>query len=100
MSAPALLGIDEGTTAVKVALFDRDLRPLAQARRAIALAHPAPGRVEQDPEAILAAVEDAGAEVLEALGSHELIGAGLAHQGESVLAWVAEGGRPLTPVIV
>lgn len=100
MSAPALLGIDEGTTAVKVGLFDRDLRPLAEARRTIELAHPAAGLVEQDPEAILAAVEEAVAEVLARLGGRELIGAGLAHQGESVLAWDAHSGRPLTPVIV
>ena len=44
-----LLGIDEGTSAVKAVLYDADLRPLREARREKALAFPRPGRVEQDP---------------------------------------------------
>jgi glycerol kinase len=100
MSAPLLLGIDEGTTAVKVALFDLELAPVARARRAVAVAHPHPGWVEQDPEAILEAVLDAVAEVLEQAEGRPVIAAGLDHQGESVLAWDARSGRALTPVVV
>ena len=100
MSSPLLLGIDEGTTAVKVALFDCDLRTVAEARRAVVVTHPRPGWVEQDPELILHAVVDAVAELLEHAGGREVLAAGLDHQGESVLAWDASSGRPLTPVIV
>ena len=100
MSSPLLLGIDEGTTAVKVALFDCDLREVAAARRAVAVTHPRPGWVEQDPELILQAVVDSVAEVLEHAGGREVLAAGLDHQGESVLAWDARSGRPLTRVIV
>jgi glycerol kinase len=100
MSSALLLGIDEGTTAVKVALFDDELRPVAQARRPVALSHPGPGLVEQDPELILEAVVDAVAEVLEQADGRQVVAAGLDHQGESVLAWEAESGRALTPVIV
>jgi len=64
MSSALLLGIDEGTTAVKVALFDLDLQPVAEARRGVPVTHPQPGWVEQDPELILAAVIDAVAAVL------------------------------------
>jgi glycerol kinase len=99
-AAPLLLGIDEGTTAIKVVAFDLTLKPVAQARRPVPVAHPAPGRVEQDPELILAAVVDAVAEVIALLGAGAVAGAGLAHQGESVLAWDAADGRALTPVIV
>ena len=35
-----LLGIDEGTSAVKAVLYDPDLRPLAEARREKPLSHP------------------------------------------------------------
>ena len=66
MSEAILIGIDEGTTAVKVGSFDLQLRPLARARREIATNHPTPGLVEQDPEEILEAVVDAVAEVLAA----------------------------------
>jgi glycerol kinase len=100
MSSALLLGIDEGTTAVKVALFDAELRPVAQARRAVPVTYPAPDLVEQDPELILEAVIDAVAEVLEHARGREVLAAGLDHQGESVLAWDADSGRPLTPVIV
>jgi glycerol kinase len=93
-----LLGIDEGTSAVKAILFDEQLRPLAEARREKALVHPRPGRVEQDPEEVVTAVVDAVAEVLSAADG-EVAACGLDHQGESVLAWDAETGRPLTPIV-
>jgi glycerol kinase len=100
VSAPLLLGIDEGTTAVKVALFDSDLCAVSEARRAVPVAYPRAGWVEQDPELILEAVVDAVAEVLEDAAGEEVLAAGLDHQGESVLAWDAASGRALTPVIV
>jgi glycerol kinase len=100
MSSALVLGIDEGTTAVKAALFDEELSPVAEARRSIPLSHPGPGLVEQDPELILEAVVDAVAELLEVAQGREVRAAGLDHQGESVLAWDAQSGRPLTPVIV
>ncbi len=100
MSEGLLLGIDEGTTAVKVALFDTQLRVLAETRREVPVSHPQPGWVEQDPQLILEAVVDGVAEVLEHAGGRPVLGAGLDHQGESVLAWDAEDTRALTPVIV
>jgi glycerol kinase len=97
---PLVLGIDDGTTAVKVALFDTALRPVAVARRAVATAHPAPGRVEQDPLEVLEAVVDAVAEVLASAGGQPVVAAGLDHQGESVLGWDAATGAPRSPIIV
>ncbi len=93
-----LLGIDEGTSAVKAILFDAELRPLGEARRSKPLAHPGPGRVEQDPEAIVNAVVEAVGELLSG-ADEEVVACGLDHQGESVLAWDAESGEPLTPVV-
>ena len=60
MSDGLLLGIDEGTTAVKAALFDRDLRPWRARASVTALRIPGPGLVEQDPELILEAVSGRG----------------------------------------
>ncbi|HEY4427240.1 MAG TPA: FGGY family carbohydrate kinase [Solirubrobacteraceae bacterium] len=100
MSAPLLLGIDEGTTAVKAALFDLELRCVAQARRPVPVEHPAPGRVEQDPALVLEAVMDSVAELLGRAGDRPVAAAGIAHQGESVLAWDADSGETLTQVIV
>jgi glycerol kinase len=93
-----LLGIDEGTSAVKAILFDADLRPLREARREKPLHHPRPGWVEQDPEVVVTAVVEAVAEVL-AGAPGEVVACGLDHQGESVLAWDASTGHALTPVV-
>ncbi len=93
-----LLGIDEGTSAVKAVLYDEDLRPLAEARREKTLYYPRPGWVEQDPEEVLAAVVDATAELVNQ-APEEIAACGLDHQGESVLAWDAQTGRPLTQVV-
>jgi glycerol kinase len=94
-----VLGIDEGTTAVKAALFDERLRPVREARRDKANRHPREGWVEQDGEEVLRAVVDAVADVLEDAPG-EVVACGLDHQGESVLAWDAESGAPLTPIVV
>jgi glycerol kinase len=93
-----LLGIDEGTSAVKAALYDAELRPLAEARREKPLTHPRPGWVEQDPEVVLEAVVGAVGQVLDE-APEEVVACGLDHQGESVLAWDADSGRALTPVV-
>jgi glycerol kinase len=93
-----LLGIDEGTSAVKAVLYDTDLNVVAEARREKPLSHPRPGWVEQDPELVLAAVVEAVREVLDQ-ADDEITACGLDHQGESVLAWDAEDGVPLTPIV-
>jgi glycerol kinase len=94
-----LLGIDEGTSAVKAVLYDGDtLEVVAQARRGKPLSHPRPGWVEQDPAVVLDAVVGAVADVLSET-SDQVDACGLDHQGESVLAWDADTGETLTPVI-
>jgi glycerol kinase len=94
-----LLGIDEGTSAVKAALYDADtLEPITEARREKPVTQPRPGWVEQDPEVTLAAVVEAAAEVLER-SPGKVDACGLDHQGESVLAWDATSGTPITPII-
>src|SRR4051794_14730762 len=94
-----LLGVDEGTTGVKAALFDERLRPVREARRDKVNRHPKPGWVEQDGEEVLQAVVEAVGELLES-AEEEVVACGLDHQGESVLAWDAETGKPLSPIVV
>jgi glycerol kinase len=92
------LGIDEGTSAVKAMLFDANLRPVAEARREKPLQHPQPGWVEQKPEDVLVAVVDTVGELLRDADG-QVAACGLDHQGESVLAWDAESGDALTPIV-
>jgi glycerol kinase len=94
-----LLGIDEGTTGVKAALFDEGLRVVREARRDKVNRHPRAGWVEQDGEEVLAAVVEAVAELLDDAPG-DVVACGLDHQGESVLAWDPESGAPLSPIVV
>ena len=99
MSAPLLLGLDVGTTGVKAVLVDAQLQPLASATRRIPTQHPHPGWVEQTGEDVLAAAVESVAEVLSAAPG-DVVACGLDHQGESVIAWDAETGAPLSPNVV
>jgi glycerol kinase len=99
MAKRLLLGVDEGTTGVKAALFDEQLQPVAEARRDKVNTHPNEGWVEQDGNEVLTAVTEAIGELL-ADPPGEIVACGLDHQGESVLAWDAETGEPLSPIVV
>jgi glycerol kinase len=99
MTDRLILGVDEGTTGVKAALFDERLQPVAESRRDKVNRHPQEGWVEQDGEEVLEAVTGAIAELLEDPPG-EIIACGLDHQGESILAWDAETGGPLSPIVV
>jgi glycerol kinase len=99
MSDEMLLGIDEGTTGVKAALFDQRLQPVAEARRDKVNRHPEEGWVEQDGVEVIAAVTEAVGELLDGADG-EVVACGLDHQGESVLAWDSETGEPLSPIVV
>jgi glycerol kinase len=99
MTPPLLLGVDEGTTGVKAALFDERLQPVAEARRDKVNRHPEEGWVEQDGAEVLDAVVGAIAELLEDPPG-EVVACGIDHQGESILAWDSESGEPLSPIVV
>lgn len=100
-SRDLILAIDQGTTSTRAIVFDRRLRTVAASSRPLTTAHPQPGWVEQDPEAILASVVETVAEVLQTVGGAGRIAAvGLDNQGETVVAWDAENGRALAPAVV
>ena len=87
------LAIDQGTTSTRALLVDETGVKLVHAveHRQI---YPAPGHVEHDPEELVANIEAC----LAAAAGADCVG--LANQGESCLAWDAETGEAITPVIV
>ncbi|MHB1596558.1 MAG: FGGY family carbohydrate kinase [Streptosporangiaceae bacterium] len=93
-----VLAIDQGTSATKALVVGPDGEVLAQAEAPV---HPQPtagGGVEQDPEELWSSVLDTGTAALEQAAVP--VGAvGLANQGETVLAWDARTGLPLTAAI-
>lgn len=86
--------IDQGTTSTRCLVVEDGGAWTVAGTRRHAQHHPAPGWVEHDPEELLRNIQA----VLEAAGPVDAIG--LSNQGESCLAWDAETGKALSPVIV
>ena len=99
MSGQLTLAIDQGTTQVKAMLVDEQLKPVAETRRETKVSHPQPGWVEKDAAEVLEAVTGAAAELLTGAPG-PVRSCGLDHEGESIVAWRASTGEPLTPVVV
>ena len=88
-----ILALDQGTTSTRLLQADgTTLTVLGQMRHQTR--YPAPLRVEQDAEQILANCRT----LLAAAGPADAIG--LANQGESCLAWDRITGAPLSPLVV
>lgn len=100
MGTALLIGLDVGTTGIVASLHDEGLRVLAEARRPVVTHHPAPGRQEQDAEALLRDAAACVAEVLAGRDAASVAGLGIDHQGESVVAWDAVDGSPLAPLVL
>lgn len=99
--ADLVLGIDVGTSAVKVALFDADGAMHGSARAGYPTAFPAPGHAEQDPRDWWRALQAATREVMASVpGSAERVaGMGIAAQMAGTVA-VDAVGEPLQPCLI
>lgn len=86
-----LLGLDLGTSAVKVGLFDLGGNLLHQARRTCALYTPRPGWAEQEPEEWWAAICDGLQEVLAGMDGGRIAAVGLSGQSPSHVLVTANG---------
>lgn len=101
--SPVWIGIDAGTTALKVAAWDgRDGTRRAAAQALLPLQTDASGRRELAPTALPEALARALARLRRQLGRRwaAVAGFGLAAQGGSTQVVEAADGRPLTPLIL
>lgn len=82
-----LLGIDIGTSACKVAIFEKSGKVLAQSNQPYQLYYPNPGWVEQDPEEWWSAICDGIKDVLQQSGvaPEEIAGIGIDGQSWSAI---------------
>ena len=107
---PLLIGLDIGTTSVKVGVYEAAGRQLAAVGREYQLDHPAPDRADADATIYWTAAVSAIREALTiagAVSAHQGAGAdpmsvaaiAVSSQGETVVAVDAQG-RPLGPAIV
>jgi gluconokinase len=101
-----ILGVDVGTTAVKVAAFDvhtpgelrGDLSPLPAAIREYPLEQPEPTWQVQDPLAVLVAVDEALAECAARLGGSRILALSVS-AAQHGLVGLDRDLRPVTPLI-
>ena len=91
-----VLAIDQGTSGTKAIVVDEAGRVVSIAEVAVRPEYLAGGGVEQDPEALFDSVVSAGRKAL-AQADVPVAAIALANQGETVLAWDRDTGRPLTP---
>ncbi len=93
----AILSIDVGTTSVRAAVVDGDLKITAMARRPFAPATPFPGLVEFDAAELVRLVLDAVAEVTAA--ADPVTAVGITNQRASTIVWDRATGEPIAPAL-
>ena len=96
-ASPALLGIDLGTSSVKVVVLDLEARVLAATTAAYPVANPCPGWSETDPALWWRAVVEAVREATGAAGPPVAIG--LSGQMHGLVA-TADDGRAVRPAML
>lgn len=94
-----VLAIDQGTSGTKAIVVDDQGRVLSIAETTLRPTYLSGGGVEHDPEELYDSVVDAGRRAIEEAGV-KVDAVALANQGETVLAWDRDTGRPLTPAVV
>ncbi len=102
-SSPAhILVIDQGTTSTRAIVFDRRMRPVAQAQEEFPQIYPQPGWVEHNPETLWATVLGTARAALQKAGltATGIAALGIANQRETTLIWERASGRPIHNAIV
>jgi len=89
-----VLAIDQGTSSTKALVVSDGREVLGEGNAPVHPQAGAQGAVEQDPEELFQSIVDAGRAALQAAGA-PVAAVGLANQGETVLRWDRESGRPL-----
>ncbi|MFD7861943.1 FGGY family carbohydrate kinase [Streptomyces sp. NPDC059783] len=98
MSGP-VLAVDQGTSGTKALVICPERGVIGSGSAPVRPRYGPGGAVEADPAELLGSVLDAGSRALADAGE-PVVAAGLANQGETVLAWDPATGRPLTDAIV
>ena len=95
------LCIDQGGHASRALVFDGRGVLHASSLREVGVRAPTPDRVEQDPDELVASLQDSIAEAVVSLGSRadQIVSAGIATQRSSIVCWDLRTGAALSPVI-
>lgn len=95
------IGIDLGTSGIKVVLFEDLARPLAEAKRPVAVSRPKVGWAEQDPDLWVDATFACLDEIAAAAPSRMTGVAGIGLSGQMLAALLLDGDlRPVRPAML
>lgn len=99
---PRILAIDQGTTGTCAFVFDKRLRVQGSGDKEFPQRFPKPGWVEHDPEEIWDCTRAVVRKALRAAKAkpEDVEAIGITNQRETVVAWDARSGKPLTRAIV
>ena len=102
MSARCVLALDQGTSSSRAIVFNGKGEILGLGQEDLPSSYPAPGYVEQDPEAIWQGTLRSAREAIKRakIDPSGLLGIGITNQRETSLFWHAETGEALGPAIV
>ena len=95
-----VLAIDQGTSGTKALVRDVGGEILAVEETPVRPSYLGEGAVEIDPQVLLDSVIDAGRRALAAAGNPAVRAVALSNQGETVMAWDRDTGRPLSAAII
>lgn len=98
MTGP-VLAVDQGTSGTKALVICPERGVIGSASAPVRPRYAPGGVVEADPAELLGSVVEAGRRALREAGE-PVAAVGFANQGETVLAWDPDTGRPLTDAIV
>jgi glycerol kinase len=93
-----VLAIDQGTSSTKAIVVADGGEVLGESSVPVSPRAAGQGAVEQDPEELFQSIIKAGQSALAAAGS-AVEAVGVANQGETVLRWDRETGRPFGPAL-
>lgn len=95
-----ILTIDEGTTSVRVMLYDTKRQKIKRVEReAVALKKPRPTWIEQDAKDIWEKTVTCLKKVMKGINPEKVHGLGIANQRETIVAWKKDSGEPLCNAI-
>src|ERR671931_1252217 len=92
------LAVDQGTSSTKALVVSDGGRVLGEGNAPVHPPAGAHGAVEQDPDELLQSIVEAGRAAL-AAAREPVDAVGIANQGETVLHWDRDSGRPFGPAL-
>jgi glycerol kinase len=96
---PLVVAIDEGTTGVRALVLDAAGTPRAEAYREVLPAHPGPGLVEHDAEALFQGTVEVLRDVLGQVPADAVQALGIATQRATAIVWEAATSRAVAPAL-